>query len=419
MLETLKNAWKIQDLRKKIIYTLLMLLIYRVGAVITVPGVNASFIAEAISNNSFLTMMNFVGSNLTNYSIFAMGIQPYITASIVMNLLTVAIPYLERLQKEGEDGRKKIAQYTRYVTVVLGFIQAIGITLSFGADAVTSTHWLNYLLIGLSLAAGTAFVMWLGERITENGVGNGISLLIFIGVIGNFPQQIITGVLNLFENPSNWWMALVMVVFIVVLVACIVFVDEGERRIPVQYAKRVVGRRMYGGNSSHIPMKVNSSGVMPLIFAMTILSFPGLIATAFFSGSAFDLFFQQWFSRPTIPYTIVFAILIVFFAFFYASISFNPVDIAKNIQQNGGFIPGIRPGKSTSDYLAKVSNRITLIGAIFLALVATIPSLLMMFLGVASPFTATGILIVVSVALETSKQIEAQILMRHYKGFLR
>lgn len=419
MLETFKNAWKIQDLRKKIIYTLFILLIYRVGSVITVPGVNVDYISSVVDSNNMLSMLNFMSGGLSQFTIFAMGIQPYITASIVMNLLTVAIPPLERLQKEGEEGRKKIAQYTRYVTVILGFIQAIGIVLGMGTQAVVSTHWFNYLTIGLSLAAGTAFVMWLGERINENGVGNGISLIIFVGIISQFPVQLGTAFNLIKENTNLIWWVPVVAVFIIAMIAGIVYVDEGVRRIPIQYAKRVVGRKMYGGQSTHIPLKVNASGVMPLIFAMSIIQFPGLIAQ-FWPASGFALWYNVWMS-PTSPlYIIVYAVMIIFFAFFYSTISFNPIEIAKNIQQNGGFIPGIRPGKPTSDHLQKVTNRITLVGALFLALVATIPSLVMILAGNnATIFTATGILIVVSVGLETSKQIESQILMRHYKGFMR
>ena len=424
MLDTFRNAWRIEDLRKKILFTLLMLLIYRIGSAIAVPGIDVAVIADKVQQNGILAMLDFInGGNFSNYSIFAMGIQPYITSSIVMNLLTVAIPALEKLQKEGEEGRKKIAQYTRYVTVLLGFIQAVGITIGMGSAALLKNgapDWFNYMTIGLSLAAGTAFTMWLGEQITENGIGNGISLIIFVGIIAGFAQQIIVGVDSIVENPSTIWILPVALVGIIALIAVIVFVDEGERRIPVQYAKRVVGRKLYGGQSSHIPLKVNASGVMPLIFAMSILQFPGIILQFGSLGtSAFGMWWGYWMSPANWPYMVVFALLIVCFAFFYSTIQFNPIEIAKNLQQNGGFVPGIRPGRPTSDYLSRTVNRITLAGAVFLAVIATIPSLVMFFARTAAPFTATGILITVSVALETSKQLEAQMLMRHYKGFMR
>ncbi len=424
MLDTLRNAWRIEELRKKILFTVLMLLIYRIGSAIAVPGVNVDVIRSAVEGNGILGMLDFMnGGAFSNYSIFAMGIQPYITSSIVMNLLTVAIPALERLQKEGEEGRKKIAQYTRYVTVVLGFIQAIGITMSMGAGALVANgmpSWFSYLTIGISLAAGTAFTMWLGEQITENGIGNGISLIIFIGIIARFPQQLYLGLQAILRDMSLIWVAPVALVGIIALIAVIVFVDEGERRVPVQYAKRVVGRRMFGGQSTHIPLKVNASGVMPLIFAMSILQFPGLIVQfGNWGATGFGIWWSTWMNPRSPVYMAVFALLIVFFAFFYSTIQFNPVEIAKNLQQNGGFIPGIRPGKPTSDYLSRTVSRITLAGALFLAVIATIPSLFFLFTRNASPFTATGILIVVSVALETSKQLEAQMLMRHYKGFMR
>lgn len=422
MLETFRNAWKVEDLRKKIIYTLIMLLIYRVGSVIPTPGVNVDYIAQQVSNISMLGMLDFInGQNFSNFTIFAMGISPYITASIIMQLLTIAIPALERLQKEGEEGRKKIAEITRVVTIALGCIMAIGIILGFGSGAMArgaDANFLDYALVFLTLAAGTALTMWIGERITENGVGNGISLLIFVGIIASFPGQVYTGIQSVIANPMTAWFIPLVIVGIIALVVGIVFVDSGQRRIPVQYAKRMVGRKMYGGQSTHIPMKVNSTGVMPLIFAISIIQFPGLIAQ-FWPTSGFALWYGKWFSASSWVYMLVYALLILFFTYFYTSISFNPVEMSKNLQQNGGFIPGIRPGKPTADYLARISNRITLFGAIFLALIATIPSAILALTGNSAPFTATGILIVVSVAMETTQQLEAQMMMRHYKGFMK
>ena len=421
MLETFRNAWKVEDLRKKIIYTLIMLLIYRVGSIIPIPGVNVEYISQQVNNISLLGMLDFInGQNFSNFTIFAMGISPYITSSIIMQLLCVAIPALERLQKEGEEGRKKIAQITRVVTIALGCIMAIGIIVGLGSGAMyrgAEANFLDYLLVFLSLAAGTALTMWIGEHITENGVGNGISLLIFVGIIASFPGEVYTGIQSVIAKPVTAWFIPLVVVGILVLVVGIVFVDGGQRRIPVQYAKRMVGRKMYGGQSTYIPLKVNSSGVMPLIFAISIIQFPGLIAQ-FWPTSAFALWYGKWFSASSWLYMLVYALLILGFTYFYTMISFNPVEMSKNLQQNGGFVPGIRPGKPTADYLTRISNRIMLFGAIFLAVIAVIPSAILAIAGVRAPFTASGILIVVSVALETTQQLEAQMMMRHHKGFL-
>ena len=422
MLETFRNAWRVEELRKKILYTLMMLLVYRLGGIIPTPFIDTEVIASAISSMSVLGMIDFInGQNFSNFTIFAMGIQPYITSSIIMQLLTIAIPSLEKLQKEGEEGRKKIAEITRVVTIALGCIMAIGIILGFGSGAMArgeDANFLDYALVFLTLAAGTALTMWIGERITQNGVGNGISLLIFVGIIASFPGQVYTGIQSVILNPMSAWAIPVVIVGIIVLVVGIVFVDSGQRRIPVQYAKRMVGRKMYGGQSTHIPMKVNSTGVMPLIFAISIIQFPGLIAQ-FWPTSGFALWYGRWFNASSWVYMVVYALLILFFTYFYTSISFNPTEMSKNLQQNGGFIPGIRPGKPTADYLSRISNRITLFGAIFLALIATIPSAILALTGNSTPFTATGILIVVSVAMETTQQLEAQMMMRHYKGFMK
>ena len=422
MLETFRNAWKVEELRKKIIYTLIMLLIYRVGSVIPTPGVNVEYIAQQVNNVSMLGMLDFInGQNFSNFTIFAMGISPYITSSIIMQLLCVAIPALENPQKEGEEGRKKIAQITRLVTIALGCIMAIGIIVGLGSGAMArgaEANFLDYLLVFLSLAAGTALTMWIGERITENGVGNGISLLIFVGIIASFPGQVYTGIMSVIQNPMSFWTIPLVLIGIAVLVVGIVFVDKGQRRIPVQYAKRMVGRKMYGGQSTHIPIKVNSSGVMPLIFAMSIIQFPGMIAQ-FWPTSGFAMWYGKMFAPTSWLYLIVYGLLIVGFTYFYSMITFNPIEMSKNLQQNGGFIPGIRPGKPTSEHLARISNRITLFGALFLAIIAIVPSAILGMAGVATGFTANGILIVVSVALETTSQLETQMMMRHYKGFMK
>ena len=417
MLETLKNAWKVTELRNKILYTVLMLLIYRVLCFIPVPGVDHSMIQSAMDTYSLLGFINsMTGSDLANYSIMAMGITPYINASIIMQLLCVAIPKLEELNKSGEEGRKKIAQYTRYVTVVLGFIQAVALTSGLNA----AEGFLNVLTIGFCLATGTALAMWIGERITEKGIGNGISLLIFAGIIANLAGSIVGSVYSMFSAAVdyNYIGSVVVVVMSLLMIVGVVLVDVSERRIPVQYAKRMVGRRMYGGQSSHIPLKLNASGVLPLIFASAIMQFPATILAFFPNSSAYE-----WWSLNVSAtgwlYQIIFALLIFGFTFFYSTITFNPMEIAKNIQQNGGMIPGIRQGKPTSDFIKKIVKRVTLFGAIYLAILATIPTVFYNLVGVYLPFAASSLMIAVSVAMETTRQIESQLTMRHYKGFLK
>ena len=418
MLETLKNAWKIADLRKKILYTLGMLLIYRLLCYVPTPGVNTSLISTALEKYSLLGFINsMTGSDLSNYTIMAMGITPYINASIIMQLLCVAIPKLEELQKEGEEGRKKIAQITRYVPVGLGFVPAIALTIGLRANATGG--FLGLLTIGLCLAAGTAIAMWMGERITENGIGNGISLLIFAGIISNLARSVGTNIYNLFAAPEavNASGLIASVIVFIILVVGIVLVDLAERRIRIQYAKRMVGRKMYGGQSTHIPLKLNASGVLPLIFANAIMQFPATIL-AFFPNSGANQWWTAHVSSTHALYQVIFALMIFGFTFFYSEITFNPVEIAKNIQNNGGMIPGIRQGKPTSDYIKKITRRITTFGAIYLAILAVIPMIIYSIVGVSLPFAASSLLIAVSVAMETMRELESQMLMRHYKGFL-
>ena len=421
MFETIRNAWKVKDLRKKILYTLVMLLVYRLAGVIPVAGIDTAKVASTMQNFSLLNFMAaMTGNQFSQMTIMAMGITPYINASIIMQLLTVAIPYLENLQKEGEEGRKKIAQYTRYATVVLGFIQAVGLVVGMGAmkSETFGSPFITSCVIGISMAAGTALAMWIGERITQNGVGNGISLLIFAGIIASLFTWAVSGITALVTDFSikTLLIAIVLILGVLVMVTAVTFVSMGERRIPVAYAKRVVGRKMYGGQSTHIPLKVNSGGVLPLIFAYSIIQFPGTIM-GFWSSSKI----AQWWNNSFMYsgwYQLVLAVLIILFAYFYSSISFNPVDIAKNVQQNGGTIPGIRQGKPTVDYLARTSHRLILFEGIFLALLATIPTMISLWGGINLPFAASSVLIAVSVSLETMKQIESEMLMRHYKGFL-
>ena len=418
MRETLKNAWKVVEIRKKILYTIGMLLIYRLLCFVPVPGVDASYIATALEKVSLLGFINsMTGSNLSQYTVMAMGITPYINASIIMQLLCVAIPKLEELQKEGEEGRKKIAQITRYVTLGLAFLQAIALTIGLKANATNA--FLGLITIAMCLSAGTAIAMWIGERITENGIGNGISLLIFAGIISNSARGVETGVYGLFSSAveSNVGGMIASVLVFIILIVGIVIVDLGERRIPIQYAKRMVGRKMYGGQSTHIPLKLNSSGVLPLIFANAIMQFPATIL-AFFPNSKANLWWSAHVQMMSWPYQIIFALMIFGFTFFYSSISFNPVEISKNIQNNGGMIPGIRQGKPTSDFIKKISGRITCFGAIYLAILAVIPTIIYAIFGVQLTFAASSLMIAVSVAMESMRQLESEMMMRHYKGFL-
>lgn len=421
MLETLRNAWKIKELRKKLLYTVGMLLVYRLLCFVPTPGVNLAAVRAAMQNFSLLEYINsMTGSNLGNFTIMAMGITPYINASIIMQLLCVAIPKLEEMQKEGEEGRKKIAQITRYVTVGLGFIQAVALSAGLGATSGFGSH----VLIGLCLAAGTALAMWIGERITKEGIGNGISLLIMAGIIANIAVYVAGMVSNLFNFEAiaaghvNPWIYIPVVLISLVLIVAVVFVNRGERRVPVQYAKRVVGRKMYGGQSSYIPMRVDSSGVLPLIFASSIMQFPSTILSLW-SGSALYQWWSAHVNAYSIGYQIIFALMIVGFTYFYTSMTFNPADVAQNIKENGGSIPGIRQGKPTEEYLRKISTRITLFDGIYLAILACLPTLLAGLAGLALPFAASSLLIAVSVATETTTQIESELMMRHYKGFLK
>ena len=435
MWETLRNAWKVPELRKKLLYTLMMLVIYRLVSVVPVPGINAAVVQEVSKQFDMLGLVNMMTGNAFNQmTIMAMGITPYINASIIIQLLQIAIPALERMAKEGgEEGKAKLTRITRYATIVLAALQAIGIiaglnsaTTQGGARVLMETYnnfW-GLLSIGIIMAGGTALAMWIGERVTANGIGNGISLLIFAGIISNLFNGILlafTDALGLTAYTgagSPVVNFLILVITALVIITVVTFVDLGERRIPVQYAKRVVGRKMYGGQSTHIPLKVVSVGVLPLIFAYSFMAFPGTIISMFGTSSGA---YRWWnaYMHPQAPlYLVVTALLIVAFSYFYSSISFNPQDIAKNIQQQGGNIPGIRSGKNTVDYLARTTNRLTLFAALFLAVLATIPSLLYMWQSVQIPFAASSMLIAVSVALETVRQIEANLVMRNYKGFL-
>lgn len=420
MFRTIVNAWKIKDIRTKMLFTLLLVVVYRFGNFIPIPGVDASQIAAAASQYDILSFLNLLtGGGFGQFSIFAMGVSPYITGSIIIQLLTIAIPALERLSKE-EDGRAKIEQITRYTGIGLALVQSVGIVAGLNStySVLVNPGFLSYAVVGIVATAGTAFLVWMGERITERGVGNGISMLIFVSIVSRIPQYVIDLFRGVFVNGTYmWWVLPLMLVILLVLVTGVTAVDKAVRRIPVQYAKRVVGRKLYGGQSSHIPLKANANGVLPLIFAMTILQVPGMIGQ-FWPNGSFYQFYVQYLGEGTAIYYVVYALLILGFSYFYSTISFNPIEISKNLQQNGGFIPGIRPGRPTSDYLAKICNRLTFFGAIFLTVLAIGPTLLMAAFDLGNFFAATSILIMVSVSLETSEQLESMILMRHYKGFL-
>ncbi|MGI6588230.1 MAG: preprotein translocase subunit SecY [Peptococcia bacterium] len=417
MVEVLRNSWKLTEVRHKILFTLAMLVVFRIGVHIPVPGINTQAIADLIAKGQLLGFFDVIsGGAFKKFSIFAMSITPYINASIIMQLLTVVIPYLERLSKE-PDGRKKMAQYVRYGTVILGFVQAVGI--SFGLrQAVVNPGLASTLIIALSLTAGTAFLMWLGELITEKGIGNGISLIIFAGIVSRVPAGVVSIYEYLKAGTASIFVVLLFIIIALVVMAGIIAIQEGQRRIPVQYAKRVVGRKVYGGQSTHIPLKVNQAGVIPIIFAISILMFPGTIA-AWFPANKFAILVTKIFDFNSWWYQLIYALLIMFFTYFYTAITFNPSDVADNMKKYGGFIPGLRPGRPTAEYIEKVANRITFAGAIFLAGIAVLPALLISLTALPVYYGGTSLLIVVGVALDTMKQLESNLLMRHYQGFLK
>ncbi|MDD4342926.1 MAG: preprotein translocase subunit SecY [Eubacteriales bacterium] len=418
MVDALKSVFKVEELRRKIIFTLMMILVFRIGVHIPVPGIKLEVIQELIGQGQLLGFFDIIsGGAFANFSIFAMSITPYINASIIIQLLTIVVPSLERLAKEGVEGRKKIVEYTRYLTVILGFVQGIGI--SFGLrTALENTSFPSILLIALTLTAGTAFLMWLGEMITEKGIGNGISLIIFAGIVSGLPGGVMSMVEYFKTGTIGIITLLAFVIVACVVIVAIIAVNEGQRRIPVHYAKRIVGRKVYGGQSTHIPIKVNSAGVIPVIFAMSIMMFPGTIAS-WFPNNSFARAIGSFFDFTSIPYMVFYAMLIMFFTYFYSAITFNPADVSENIKKNGGFIPGIRPGRPTTEYITKIMNRITLAGAIFLAAIAVLPSILIALTAIPVYFGGTALLIVVGVALDTMKQLEASLLMRHYEGFMK
>ena len=427
MLKRISNIFKIPDLKKKILFTGFILIIYRLGSFIPIPGINATALEQFLGaasksgGNLFGMFDLFVGGNLGRASVFALGIMPYITTSIVIQLLGGVIPFFERLKKEGAEGQKKITQYTRYGTVFIAAFNAIGITmfLQSGVEGAVPHPGILFVFTSvITMVTGVMFIMWLGEQITEHGIGNGISLIIFAGIIARYPQ----GFIQMFQMVQAQAMSIFMFVFVLVIMvgvtASVVLVTEGLRKIPVQYAKRIVGRKVYGGQSTHIPLKVNTAGVIPIIFAQAILMFPGTIAT-FFQDSDFMNGVVQVLSPGEWLYTILYMGLIVFFAYFYTAMVMNPIEMAENMKKYGGFIPGRKPGKKTSDYINSVLVRITLPGAVFFAIIAVIPEFLQKWTNLPFYFGGTGLIIIVGVALDTLQQIESHLVMRHYEGFMK
>lgn len=432
MFKTLFNAFKVKDIRNKLLIVLGLILVYRVGCAIVCPGLDLSSEMEsATQGTTFFSLMNMLSGNaLSNGSILALGVSPYITASIVIQLLTVAMPPLERLAKQGEDGKKKMQFYTRITALILALAQAIGIVVSFRDSLNTSIlqvpTWVIGMGVVLILTAGAMFTVWIGEKITKLGVcGSGMSILIFVGILASSASGISDAITQAIDDPNNIWMIIIYIVAVILIFGLIVFIDNSERRVPVSYAKQIKGRRMYGGQDTYIPIKLNSSGVMPIIFATSLLTLPQLIISIFWPNSEAATWYNTWLGTSSWIYIVVLALLIFAFAFFYSMITFDTNDISRRLQQQGGFVKGIRPGRETSEYLKKISRRITLFGAFFLAFIALLPSLAFKAIddysaltSLINAFSATGLMIIVSVALEFDKNLEAQMYMRNYKGFL-
>lgn len=432
--ETFTNIFKIQELRERLMFTALLLIVVRIGSHVTLPGVDAVLLADTIRNSSENTLFGlydlFVGGAFSNAAIFALGIMPYISASIVIQLLGAVIPYFQKLQKEGEDGRKKITQYTRYGTVLVSLLQASGVVVKLlstdtpaGPIVPEAVRGLGFTISTMIiLTSGTVFMMWLGEQITERGIGNGISLIIFIGIIARFPHAVLDEFQLVTSGARNLIVELVIFAAMGFIVAAVILVTQGTRRIPVQYAKRVVGRKVYGGVTQYIPLRVNTAGVMPIIFAQAVMFIPQIVFSFFPESEWMQTVHTEWFSYDSWTYSIIYGIVIVFFTYFYTAIAFNPKDVADNMKKQGGFIPGIRPGSHTADFVDNILTKITLPGSIFLALIAILPTALIK-MGItpnfASFFGGTSLLIIVGVALDTLQQVESHLLMRHYDGFMK
>ncbi len=428
MLKSVQSIFRIPDLKKRIIFTILLLIVYRVGGHIPVPGINGKALLALFKDTSSIFNLYdmFAGGALLQATVFALGIMPYISASIILQLLGAVIPYFQKLQKEGEEGRKKINQYTRYGTVLIASLQAYGLALyleSLGREVTPAPGFMFRIFTTITMAGGCVLIMWLGEQITERGIGNGISLIIFVGIVARFPNAIYIELSNVFNNIRSPITEVFLWALMIATVAAVVLLTQGTRKIPVQYAKRVIGRKVYGGQSTHIPLRVNTAGVMPIIFAQSIMFIPGTIKTLFRNKNDFIETVAGYFDYTSVAYWIVYGAMIVFFTYFYTAIAFNPVDVADNMKKSGGFIPGVRPGKRTADFIDNILTKITLPGSIFLALVAIFPYIVTKFTKVeyyfASFFGGTSLLIIVGVALDTLQQIESHLLMRHYDGFLK
>lgn len=436
MLKTLRNAWKVKEIRQKLIFTFMMLVVIRFGSELPIPGVKTDFFADFFasrSNDAFGFFNAMTGGSFTSLSVFALSITPYITSSIIMQLLTIAIPKLEEMQRDGEDGRKKIAEYTRYLTVGLALIESTAMAIGFGGRGLLLSYDVWSILIAVAtMTAGSAFLMWIGERITEKGVGNGISIVLLFNIISSLPADVNT-IYSVFLRGKNIGatvtIAILVLAFVCAMFAFVVVLQDGERRIPVQYSKKMVGRKLVGGQSSHIPLKVNTAGVIPVIFASSIMSFPVVIAQFFqpdyttIGGKILMMLNSSSWFRPDMPWysvgLVIYLVLIVLFAYFYTSITFNPLEVANNMKKSGGFIPGIRPGKPTSDYLNKILNYLVFIGAVGLIIISVIPIMISGLFSVSQlSFMGTSLIIIVSVILETIKSIESQMIVRNYKGFL-
>lgn len=415
-----QNIFNIPELKKKVLFTFALLLVYRVGVHVPTPGIDAASLADLFSANKegILGMFNmFTGGALERLSVFALGIMPYISASIILQLLTVAIPHLEQLSKEGEQGRKKITKYTRYSTVLLSIIQGLGISIGLESmNAVINPGWGFRIMTVITLTSGTAFIMWLGEQITERGIGNGISLIIFAGIVARMPTATANTFRMLSTGDMNIFLLILLLILMITVISIIIFAEQGQRRIPVQYAKRVVGRKMYGGQNTHLPLKINTSGVIPPIFASSIIMFPATIAS--FVDLPIMHTVQEMLKPGSAIYEIIFIGFIIFFCFFYTAIQFNPENVAENMKKNGGYIPGIRPGLKTAEYIDKVLTRITVGGAIYLSVICVLPSVLISKFNVPFYFGGTALLIVVGVSIDTIAQLESYMISRNYEGFL-
>ncbi len=429
MFGTFQSVFKIEELRKRIFYTLSLLVVYRIGGHIPTPGVDASVLQSffAGSSGTLLGMFDmFAGGAFRKATIFALGIMPYISASIIMQLLGAVIPYIQKLQKEGEEGRRKITQYSRYLTVLIAALQAYGTSVYLKSivgpgqvPAVTMPGLTFIPLTVLTFTCGTIFIMWLGEQITERGIGNGISLIIFIGIIARFPQAVIEESQMVLAGTRSIFIEVVMIAMMLLVIAAVIVVTRAQRRVPVQYPKKVVGRRVYGGQTTHLPLSVNSAGIIPIIFAQSIMFAPATVAQLFPNTEWINNIIGYWLAPGTLVYSVIYGLIIVFFAYFYTALVFNPIDLADNMRKNGGFIPGIRPGKRTAEYIERILTRITLPGAIFFAMIAILPWVLIAQFNVQYFFGGTGLLIIVGVALDTLQQIESHLLMRHYDGFMK